>query len=223
MTEDKGDLVENPNKEIVKKELTDWRLQYIVDYFLPKTAEWKVSEDQEKMEVTIPIKDKDGETELSYEITGDNLILLPKDLSKQEGSELEYKATNDQEIPKEGGLLLLLDSISFSLPETDVLEVKKVFPDNKRFQDLKFIFWPAPHISHVGSSIYYPRINTLKTPFPLSLSALMGVAHEVGHCIDSDDYPEDYKDIEEDFIDKYIKFYLGNYQRQAKERRASIF
>jgi hypothetical protein len=182
----------------IKEPPEDWRLRYVVDYFVPKMGSWELK-DRDNLAITIPIvHDEGGETVLTFNVTGDDLVKIRKSLDEQEGPELEFEQTDSMNESGESGFNLLVNSFSFSLPDGEPQDLKALRPDNKRFQNMKLILWTANHPSYVDSSVYYPRVNALYTPFPTSLPIVMGIGHESGHCIDSEEHPEDYKFREED-------------------------
>ena len=187
-------VLESDSKAIeVRNKPSDWRLQYVIDYFILDKDKWELV-DKNKLRVVVPLEDDQGnKTQFEVDISPDNLVRIPMDLSRQTGPDLVYQPTSVQEQSQEGGLVLLLNSFSLSLPTGEHQGIKKLRPENKRFQDLKLVFFPEQHPSYVDSSVYYPRVNTLHTPFPRTMWGLIGVGHEMGHCLDSNIYPLDFQ------------------------------
>ena len=162
------------------EEISDWRLKYVIEYFLPDNAKWGLVKEN-KINVTIPLEhEQGGKTQPHLEIAGDNLVRIPKDLSEQTGPHIEYQSTNSEEKTNEGGLVLLLNTFSLALPGEQPQSIKDYKQENKRLQDLKFIFWPGSHISYTDSSVYYPKLNVLNTPFTGDSGALNPVTNPIG-------------------------------------------
>ena len=184
-----------PQKE--KKDVSDWRLRYFIEYFLPETARWEFVES--KLKVIIPLEDKEEMgNEIHLDIEGDNLVRIPNDFTIQEGPNLEYEKTEAGIETNESGLVLLLDHYSIATNDSSPRNIKEFRKDNQRFQDLKFVFWPSNHVSYKDTSVYYPKVNTVYTPIMTRVGEFIGNCHEIGHAIDSEEYPEDYVTTEDD-------------------------